>query len=110
MASLAMRASASPWPGEILDRRVRQRNHLAVIAERVHLGKARVEIVNLAHAAQPGGDVAELWRNFVHLVEEASRRDVAVKVDECPVGHGNLPQSHLSPPRGERSSERSERG
>ncbi len=57
MASLATRASASPWPGvaNILDRRIGQRNHLAVIAELIHFAKPRIEIVDLAarRAAAP---------------------------------------------------------
>src|ERR1700730_5607042 len=68
--------------GEILDRRIRQRDHLAVIAELVHFLESRIEVMDLAHAAQPRGDIAEFWRYFVHLVQKTRRRDVAVKVDE----------------------------
>jgi hypothetical protein len=74
--------------GEILDRRIGQRHHLAVIAERVHLAKPRVEIVDLAHVAQPRRDIAELRRDLVHLVEKARRRDVTVKIDERISAHG----------------------
>ena len=68
--------------GEILDRRIRQRNHLAVIAELVHFLEARIEIMDLAHAAQPRRDIAELRRDLVHLLREAVRVDVAIKIDE----------------------------
>ena len=84
IASLAIARQRQPGAagGEILDRRIGQRDHLAVIAELVHLAKARVEIVDLGHAAQPRRDIAELRRGLVHLLEIALRRDVAVKIDE----------------------------
>ena len=65
--------------GEILDRRIGQRDHLPVVAELVHFLEPRIEVVDLAHAAQPGRDIAELWRDLVHLVEKAGGRDVAVE-------------------------------
>ena len=72
---------------EILDRRIRQRDDLAVVAELVHLAKALVEIEQLLHAAQPRPDIAEPRRNAVHLLEELVREDVAVDVDDGVSGH-----------------------
>ena len=68
--------------GEILDRRIRQRDDLAIVAELVHLAEALVEIEQLFDAAQPRPDIAEPRRNAVHLLEERVREDVAVDVDD----------------------------
>ena len=73
--------------GEILDRRVGQRDDLAVVAELVHLAKALVEIEQLLDAAQPRPDIAEPRRNAVHLLEELVREDVTVDVDDRLAGH-----------------------
>ena len=83
MASLATRASVSAGLalGDVLDRRIGQRDDLAVVAELVHLAEARVEIEQLCHAAQPLADVLELRRDLGHLLEKAVREDVAVDVD-----------------------------
>ena len=90
----ARQREPGPGGGEILDRRIGQRDHLAVIAELVHLAKPRLEIVDLGHAAQPRGDIAELRRRLVHFLEEAVRIDMAVKIDERPVAHGASPLTH----------------
>ena len=75
--------------GEVLDRRIGQRDDLAVVAELVHLAEALVEIEQLFDAAQPRPDIAELRREAVHLLEELVREDVAVDVDDGVVGHAS---------------------
>ncbi len=89
MASLPMRARFRPdlAGGKVLDRRVRQRDDLAVIAELVHLAEALVEIEQLFHAPQPRRDVAQPRRDAIHLLEELVGEDVAVDVDDRLVGH-----------------------
>jgi hypothetical protein len=73
--------------GKVLDRRVRQRDDLAVVAELVHLAEALVEIEQLFDAAQPRGDVAEARRDAVHLLEELVGEDVTVDIDDRVAGH-----------------------
>ena len=59
--------------GDVLDRRVGQRDDLAVVAEGVHLLEARVEVEQLGDAAQARADVLELGRDLHHLLEETVR-------------------------------------
>ena len=47
--------------GEVLDRRIGQADDLAIVAEFVHLAKARVEIEQLLHAAQPRSRCSRAW-------------------------------------------------
>ena len=92
MASLPIRARLRPVVagGKVLDRRIRQRDDLAVVAELVHLAEALVEVEQLFHAAQARADIAEPRRNAIHLLEELVREDVAVDVDDRLAGHGVL--------------------
>src|SRR6516164_3154351 len=92
--------------GEILDRRIRQRDDLAVIAELVHLAEALVEIEQLFDAAQPRGDVAEPRRDAVHLLEELVGKDVTVDIDDRVAWHRRSPlaQRESSCPRKRASS------
>ena len=83
----AREAQADVAGREILDRRIGQRDDLAVVAELVHLAEALVEIEQLLHAAQPRPDVAEPRRDAIHLLEELVREDVAVDVDDRVAGH-----------------------
>src|SRR5262245_46624783 len=73
--------------GKVFDRRIRQRDDLAVIAELIHLAEALVEIEQLFDAAQPRGDVTEPRRDAVHLLEELIGKDVTVDIDNCVPGH-----------------------
>src|SRR5262249_30250020 len=73
--------------GEVLDRGIWERDDLAIVAERIHLAEALVEIEPLLHAAQARRDVAEPRRDAVHLLEEFFRSDVAIDVDDGLVRH-----------------------
>src|SRR6516165_6629492 len=73
--------------GKVLDRRVRQRDDLPVVAELIHLAEALVEIEQLFDAAQPRGDVAEPRRDAIHLLEELVGKDVTVDIDDGLVRH-----------------------
>jgi hypothetical protein len=90
--------------GKVLDRRIWQRDDLAVVAELVHLAEALVEIEQLLDAAQPRGDVAEPRRDAVHLLEELVGEDVAVDIDDRVASH----QAPLASPF--RASGRTPRG
>src|SRR5262245_25775426 len=92
--------------GKVLDRRVRQRDDLAVVAELVHLAEALVEIEQLFHAPQPRRDIAEPRRDAVHLLEELLRSDMTIDVDDRIVGHRAPPlqQEPSSRPRKRASS------
>ena len=68
--------------GNVLDRRVGQRDDLPVFADLVHVAEAQVEVEQLAHAAQPLAHVAELGRAALQLLEEPVREDVGVDVDD----------------------------
>ena len=67
---------------DLLQRRVGQRDHLRVVADLVHLGKAQIEIEQLLHAAQPRADVLQPGRDARHLPEEAIRENVRVDVED----------------------------
>ena len=68
---------------KVLDRRVRQRDDLAIIAELVHLAEALIEVEQLFDAAQPRRDISQARRNATHLLGKLLRHDVAVDVDNC---------------------------
>ena len=87
--------------GKVLDRRVRQRNDLAVIAELVHLAKPLIEVEELLHPAQPRPDIAQPRRNAVHLLEKFVGKDVAVDIDDRLIGHCGHPASTLGAIPGE---------
>src|SRR5262249_5480730 len=73
--------------GKVLDRRIWQRDDLAVVAEVVHLAEALVEIEQLFDAPQPRGDVAEPRRDAIHLLEELVGKDVTVDIDDRVAWH-----------------------
>jgi hypothetical protein len=92
MASLAIRASV--WPscvGDVFDRRVGQRDDLAVVAELIHLPEARVEIEQLGNLLEPLAHVLEIGRGVGHLLEIALREDVAEDVDDRRRTHHSHP-------------------
>ena len=72
--------------GDVLDRRIGQRDDLAIVAELIHLAKARVEIEQLGHLLQPLAHVLEIGRGLGHLLEIALREDVAEDVDDGRAG------------------------
>ena len=79
--------------GNVLDRRIGQRDDLAVVvADLVHVAEAQIEVEQLAHAAQPLAHVAELRRAALQLLEEPLREDVGVDVDD----HDNASSAALS--------------
>ena len=80
---------------EVLDRRIGQRDDLAIVTELVHLAETLIEIEQLFDAAQPRPDIAELRPEAAHLLEELVREDVAVDVDDRVVGHGESPDHTL---------------
>src|SRR5499433_1125177 len=82
--------------GKVLDRRVRQRDDLPVVAELIHLAEALVEIEQLFDAAQPRGDVAEPRRDAIHLLEELVGKDVTVDIDDRVIGHRRSPSLNAS--------------
>src|SRR5262244_2234887 len=84
--------------GKVLDRRVRQRDDLPVVAELVHLAEALVEVEQLFDAAQPRGDVAEPRRDAIHLLEELVGEDVTVDIDDRVAWH----ESYLASAKGHR--------
>jgi hypothetical protein len=59
--------------GDVLDWRIGQRDDFAVVAELVHLAKARVEIEQLGHLLQPFAHILEIGRSLGHLLEIALR-------------------------------------
>ena len=73
---------------KVFDRRVRQRDDFAIIAELVHLAEALIEIEQLFDAPQPRRDIAQPRRNAAHLLGELLRHDVAIDVDDRVIGHG----------------------
>src|SRR5262245_7447766 len=82
--------------GKVLDRRIRQRDDLAVVAELVHLAEALVEIEQLFDSPQPRRDVAEPRRDAIHLLEELIRKDVTVDIDDRVIGHRRSPSLNAS--------------
>src|SRR5581483_6220288 len=82
--------------GEVLDRRVGQRDDLAIVAEAIHLAEAFVEIEQLRHAAQARTDIAEPRCDAIHLLEERIREDVAVDIDDGVAGHAECPCAGFS--------------
>ena len=90
MASLpiARQLEADGAGREVLDRRVRQRDDLAVVAELVHLAKALVEIEQLLHAAQPRRRCCRAAARCGSSPGRILRDDVAVDVDDGIIGHG----------------------
>src|SRR5262249_17315059 len=67
--------------GKVLDRRIRQRDDLAVVAELVHLAEALVKIEQLFYPAPPRPDVAGPRRDAVHLLEELLGKAGTVNID-----------------------------
>jgi hypothetical protein len=55
---------------------------LSVVAERIHLAKARIEIEQLCHRAQALAEILQRRGDPAHLPEKAVRKDVAIEVDQ----------------------------
>src|SRR5512144_1956216 len=73
---------------DVLDRGIRQRDDLAVVAEFVHFLEAGIKVEQLGHAAQPFSDIFEVWCGLGHFPEKAVRIDVTIDVDnghDCPL-------------------------
>ncbi len=69
--------------GDVLDRRIRQRDDLpVVVADLVHILETQIEVEQLAHAAQPLAHVAELGRAALQLLKEPVRENVGVDIDD----------------------------
>src|ERR1043166_10328768 len=79
--------------GDVLDRRIGQRDHLAIVAEGVHLAEALVEVEQFGHHAQALAEILELRRDLGHLGKETLRIDMGVDVDQR--RHENLPWSMI---------------
>ena len=83
----ARQVEADRAHGKVFDRRIRQRDDLAVFAELVHLAEALIEVEQLFDPAQPRRDIPQPWRDAIHLLEELLRDDVTIDVDDRVVGH-----------------------
>ena len=69
--------------GDVLDRRIGQRDDLAVaLARDVHLAETQVEIEYRLHASQACADRAELRGSLGEGLEERIGKDVRVDVDD----------------------------
>ena len=69
--------------GDVLDWWVGQRDNLAiVVADRVHVLEAHVDVEQLAHTAQALAHVAKLGRAALELGKKAIGEDVGVEVDD----------------------------
>ena len=67
--------------GESLDRRVGQRDDLAIILHLVHRPEARLEIPDIAHGLHALGD-AEVGAHRVDRARDLRRQDVGIDIDE----------------------------
>jgi hypothetical protein len=67
--------------GDVLDRGVRQRDDLAIVAKLIHLLETRIEVEELGDSTQSLADVLEVRRDFGHFLKITVRKDMTVDVD-----------------------------
>jgi hypothetical protein len=77
----ARKPRASRTGRDVLDRRVRQRDDLPIVAEGIHLAESLAEIEQLGDGAQPLAQIFGLRRHLGHFLKELLGVDVAIDVD-----------------------------